>query len=110
MPEDRRAWSLQTLTQVAAGRPLTPHLTIQTRPGWTPGLSTIVIRNDGESDALLPAQLNLAEGCDMAEGAGLYTRIGNSLVQRGRTLLHPNMETRAGWQRCGEGKTPSAEN
>ncbi|WP_416211152.1 DUF3142 domain-containing protein [Nitrospirillum sp. BR 11828] len=72
--EDRRAWSLATWAAVARGDVPVGHLTAVTRPTTTPGLSTLVLVNEGAADAELPSGLDLPAGCPLGDGANGYAR------------------------------------
>ncbi|WP_186455659.1 DUF3142 domain-containing protein [Nitrospirillum pindoramense] len=104
--EDRRAWSLATWATVARGGIPVGHLTAVTRPTATPGLSTLVLVNDGAADAELPSGLDLPTACPLGDGANGYARdplapqTAPRLVRLSPGLLHPGDQRSVGWVRC----------
>jgi hypothetical protein len=100
---DRRAWSLRTLQAVIAGEPLAARLTasIETAPD---GAGDIVLANDGNLDAPLPALGVRAQRCLAADAAGGYRVRQDGQVWAfdppGDVALRAARSHRVGWLRC----------
>lgn len=104
--QDARAWSLPTWRAVVAGRPLDASLAAFFQPGATPGAMDIVLRNDGEVDARLPARIGLPVGCTIADGVNGYVLAyaeGRPFLRRDRDgWLRAHYQRPVGWARCGD--------
>lgn len=101
--DDTRAWSLATLKAVIRGEKLETHMSVSIRDGNAPGLSILSLSNDGTTDALLPARLELPTTCTAADGANGYrVREGESLalIRSDGATLHEKEQMVAGWARC----------
>jgi hypothetical protein len=106
--DDRRALSAVTLREVINGGTLRSSIDVVTRPGWTSGMSDILVVNKGEIDGILPTSVLLPDGCDLADGVGQYELDGARLKLRGNGpgLLRAHDAVLAGWMTCdriGEG-------
>ncbi len=113
LPDDQRAWSMQTLRHVIHGDAAAPRMVVRTIPGWTRDVADIVISNDGDADGMLPDALQLPPGCGFADGLGQYGRNSDRLTQRGAGggLLRAGDTVLAGWMRCnGKVQAYHAEN
>ncbi|TWB49536.1 DUF3142 domain-containing protein [Nitrospirillum viridazoti] len=110
--EDHRAWSLATWAAVARGQTPIGHIVAQAEATATPGLSSLVLVNDGTADAELPASLDLPAGCPLGDGANGYardplaTQATPRLVRLSPGLLPPGERRAAGWLRCPESPSP----
>jgi hypothetical protein len=106
--DDRRAWSLATWAAVARGETPTGHVTAVTEPTTTPGLSSLLLVNDGAADAELPAGLDLPAACPLGDGANGYARdpLAGRLVRLSTGLLPPGDRRTVGWLRCPESPSP----
>lgn len=103
---DTRAWSLPTWRAVIAGAKLEEALATFFQPGAAPGAADIVLRNDGETDARLPARIGLPAGCAVADGVNGYALAyaeGHPFLRRERDgWLRPHYQRAVGWARCGD--------
>lgn len=104
--QDARAWSLPTWRAVMAGVPLKEALAVFFQPGAAPGAQDLVLRNDGEVDARLPARIELPAGCTIADGVNGYAlayRQGRPFLRRERDgWLRAHYQRAIGWARCGD--------
>ena len=104
--QDERAWSLPTWRAVMAGVPLKETLAVFFQPGATPGAANVVLRNDGEVDARLPARIELPPGCTIADGVNGYAlayQQGRPFLRRERDgWLRAHYQRAIGWARCGD--------
>jgi hypothetical protein len=104
---DRRIWSLDTLSAVIHGAPLSPALAVAAHPSTTPGMQDVFLVNSGDTDAPLPAWIDLAPGCRLADGVNGYalvnssTRLSLARLQTG--LLPAHTRQVVGWMRCDVG-------
>jgi hypothetical protein len=100
---DRRAWSLRTLQAVIAGEPLSARLTasIATAPD---GAGDIVLTNEGNLDAPLPALGVRAQRCLAADAAGGYRARQDGQAWAfdppADSVLRAARSQRVGWLRC----------
>ena len=105
--QDARAWSLPTWRAVMAGAPLKEMLAVFFQPGAVPGAADVVLRNDGEVDAQLPARIELPAGCSIADGVNGYVlahQAGQPSLRRERDgWLRAHYQRAIGWARCGDG-------
>ncbi|GAA0703842.1 DUF3142 domain-containing protein [Dyella marensis] len=103
--QDARAWSLPTWHAVMAGAPLKEMLAVFFQPGGAPGAADVVLRNDGEVDARLPARIALPAACSIADGVNGYVldrRGGRPFLRRERDgWLRAHYQRAIGWARCG---------
>jgi hypothetical protein len=101
---DTQTWSLSTWRAVVRGDALATKIAIVTRPGATPGLTDIVLENEGDIDAPLPAALDLPRRCVLADGVNGYalkeSRAGISLQRLQTGLLYAHHAQAIGWMRC----------
>jgi hypothetical protein len=104
--QDARAWSLPTWRAVMAGAPLKEMLAVFFQPGAVPGAADVVLRNDGEVDAHLPAGIELPASCTIADGVNGYVLVrqpGQPLLRRERDgWLRAHYQRAIGWARCGD--------
>ena len=102
--EDARAWSLSTWHAVMRGLPLSSHLSVRAQPAAAAGAVDLLLRNDGDVDASLPATLSLPADCKLADGINGYVlvsdRNGWQLQRRQDGWLHAHRERVVGWARC----------
>jgi hypothetical protein len=70
---DVRAWSSSTWRAVVLGEPLHPRVEAVAGKSDTPGMSNIVLINQGEVDAELPERIDLPSSCAIADGINGYT-------------------------------------
>jgi hypothetical protein len=101
--DDRRSWSPATLRAVVLGQTPRPRIEVVVRPGWTGGMSDILLINTGEADGPLPRAVRLPAGCAAADGIGQYELDGSRLRHRGEGsgLLAAGASAAIGWMRCG---------
>ncbi|TWB19149.1 uncharacterized protein DUF3142 [Nitrospirillum bahiense] len=108
--EDRRAWSLATWAAVARGQTPIGHIVAQAEATATPGLSSLVLVNDGAADAEVPAGLDLPAACPLGDGANGYARDPLApqprLVRLSPGLLPPGEHRAVGWLRCPDSPSP----
>jgi len=101
---DVRAWSPETWRAVVTGKPLQRHIEAIAEKSDTPGMSNIVLINDGDTDAVLPARIDLPAACTIADGVNGYTldRTDSGLtIKREQDGLLPGHQRRLiGWMRC----------
>ncbi len=101
---DVRIWSASTLRAVVLGERLEPHLAVLARHGMAKGAYDIVLTNDGEVDAMLPAFIDLPGNCSAADGINGYTLntngAGISLVRLNIGYLFAHHDQTVGWARC----------
>jgi hypothetical protein len=101
---DRRTWSPETLFSVMAGKAPTASIAVETRPGFAAGALDIVLFNTGEADSTLPAEIDLPQGCKLADGVNGYTLAAisrrNFLERLQIGLLRAHDEAVIGWMRC----------
>ncbi len=72
MASDQRAWAWVTLEAVIRQQPLKTQLALTVQPSaQSAGLYDIVLKNDGNLDSPLPAQISM-NGKDCVAGDGLY--------------------------------------
>lgn len=108
--EDRRAWSLVTWAAVARGKTPIGHIVVRAEATATPGLSSLVLVNDGAADAEVPAGLDLPAACPLGDGANGYARDPLApqprLVRLSPGLLPPGERRAVGWLRCPDSPSP----
>jgi hypothetical protein len=101
---DIRAWSSETWRAVASGKPLHPDIEARAEKSDTPGMSDIVLINEGDTDATLPPRIDLPPACTIADGVNGYTldRTESGLtIKREQDGLLPGHRRRLiGWMRC----------
>jgi len=101
---DVRAWSPATWRAVVLGKPLHPRVEALAEKSDTPGMSNIVLINDGEVDAELPVRIDLPPSCAIADGINGYTlahRESGLSIERQQDGLIPGHRRRLiGWMRC----------
>jgi hypothetical protein len=86
------------------GQPLQPRIEAIAEKSDTPGMSNIVLVNEGDTDATLPARIDLPGACTIADGINGYTldRTDSGLtIKREQDGLLPGHRRRLiGWMRC----------
>ena len=100
---DRRGWSLPTLRAVIRGDEPESRAIVGVEPGKAPGLSLLVLRNHGPTDAVIPQSISLPEDCNMGDGAnGFSWQAGPrpALTHPPGALLRPDHHLALGWTRC----------
>lgn len=102
--EDVRAWSLPTWRAVVRGLPLSSRLSVQARAGTVAGALDVILRNDGNTDAALPASVRLPADCRLADGVNGYvlaTSVDGAILRKQQDAwLPPRHERVIGWARC----------
>jgi len=102
--EDVRAWSLPTWRAVVGGLPLSSRLSVRVRAGTVAGTLDVILRNDGDTDAALPATVRLPADCRLADGVNGYvlaTSTDGSVLRKQQDVwLPPRRERAVGWVRC----------
>jgi hypothetical protein len=103
--QDTRAWSMATWLAVLRDQPLRSALVATTQLGPTPGTLDVLLRNPGELDAPLPAQVTLPSRCTLADGVNGYALRAShdtmSLQRLQPGLLQAHRQRIIGWARCG---------
>ncbi len=101
---DIRAWSPETWRAVVLGKPLRSRIEALAEKSDTPGMSNIVLVNQGEVDGLLPPRIDLPPSCTIADGINGYTldheESGLSIERQQDGLLASHQRRRIGWMRC----------
>jgi hypothetical protein len=101
---DIRAWSSETWRAVVLGKPLHRRIEAIAEKSDTPGMSDIVLINEGDTDATLPPRIDLPASCTNADGVNGYTldRTESRLtIKREQDGLLPGHRRRLiGWMRC----------
>jgi len=101
---DIRAWSPETWRTVVLGKPLQTHIEARAEKSNTPGMSDIVLINQGESDGGLPPRIDLTPSCTVADGINGHTlkhRESGFSIERQQAGLLPGHQRRLiGWMRC----------
>lgn len=101
---DERTWSLATWQAVMRGMRPTASATVVLRASSTPGMSDVVLENAFQTDAMLPARIELPKTCSEADGANGYsldeTGPGLALMRAQKGLLHGHYSRLIGWARC----------
>ena len=69
---DIRAWSPETWRAVILGKPLRSRIEALVEKSDTPGMSNIVLINQGEVDGVLPPRIDLPPSCAIADGINGY--------------------------------------
>jgi uncharacterized protein DUF3142 len=101
---DIRAWSSETWRAVVLGKPLKSRIVAHTEKSDTPGMSNIVLVNQGEVDGVLPPRIDLPPSCTIADGINGYTlahsQSGLSIERQQDGLLPGHQRRLIGWMRC----------
>jgi hypothetical protein len=101
---DIRAWSLETWRAVVLGKPLQSRIEALAEKSDTPGMSNIVLINQGEVDGVLPARIDLPPSCTIADGINGYVldhgESGLSIGRQQDGLLPGHQRRLIGWMRC----------
>ena len=101
---DLRAWSPETWRAVVMGKPLQSRIEALAENSDTPGMSNIVLVNQGEVDGVLPPRIDLPLLCTMADGINGYTlahsQSGLSIERQQDGLLPGHQRRLIGWMRC----------
>jgi hypothetical protein len=101
---DIRAWSPETWRAVVLGKPLQPHIEALAESSDTPGMSNIVLVNQGDVDGVLPPRIDLSASCTIADGINGYTlahsQSGLSIERQQDGLLAGHQRRLIGWMRC----------
>ena len=101
---DIRAWSPETWRAVVLGRPLQSRIEALAEKSATPGMSNIVLANQGEVDGVLPTRIDLPPSCTIADGINGYVldhgESGLSIEREQDGLLPGHQRRLIGWMRC----------
>jgi len=101
---DVRAWSPETWRAVVTGEPLQPRIEARAEKSDTPGMSNIVLINEGDTDGTLPARIDLPRACTIADGVNGYrldrTDSGLTIKREQDGLLPGHRRRLIGWMRC----------
>jgi Protein of unknown function (DUF3142) len=101
---DIRAWSPKTWRAVVLGKPLRSRIEALAERSDTPGMSNIVLINQGEVDGGLPRTIDLPASCTIADGINGYTlahsQSGLSIERQQDGLLPGHQRRLIGWMRC----------
>ena len=101
---DVRAWSPETWRAVVLGKPLQPRIEALAERSDTPGMSNILLVNQGEVDGVLPARIDLPPSCTIADGINGYAldhgESGLSIERQQDGLLPGHQRRLIGWMRC----------
>jgi hypothetical protein len=101
---DIRAWSPETWRAVVLGKPLQSRIEALAEKSDTPGMSNIVLINQGEVDAVLPTRIDLPPSCTIADGINGYAldhgESGFSIERQQDGLLPGHQRRLIGWMRC----------
>ncbi len=99
--DDVRAWSPATWRAVVRGDPVVPTVRVAMRAGETPGTRDMVVENNGDIDAPLPASLVLPSACAAADGLNGYALEDGGRLRRAQAgLLRAHQSLAVGWTRC----------
>jgi hypothetical protein len=99
--DDVRAWSPTTWRAVVRGESVAPAIRTVVRAGDTPGTSDMVVENDGDIDAPLPASVTLPSVCAAADGLNGYALADGGRLRRAQAgLLRAHQTLVVGWTRC----------
>jgi Protein of unknown function (DUF3142) len=101
---DIRARSPETWRAVVLGKPLKSCIVAHAEKSDTPGMSNIVLVNQGEVDGVLPPRIDLPPSCAIADGINGYTlahsQSGLSIERQQDGLLPGHQRRLIGWMRC----------
>jgi hypothetical protein len=101
---DIRAWSPETWRAVVLGKPLQSRIEAHAEKSDTPGMSNIVLINQGEVDGVLPPRIDLPPSCTIADGINGYAldhgESGLSIERQQDGLLPGHQRRLIGWMRC----------
>ena len=101
---DIRAWSPETWRAVVLGKPLQSRIEALAEKSNTPGMSNIVLINQGEVDGVLPTRIDLPPSCTIADGINGYAldhgESGLSIERQQDGLLPGHQRRLIGWMRC----------
>ncbi len=101
---DVRAWSPETWRAVVLGKPLQSRIEALAEKSDTPGMSNIVLLNQGEVDGVLPTRIDLPPSCTIADGINGYAldhgETGLSIERQQDGLLPGHQRRLIGWMRC----------
>jgi hypothetical protein len=101
---DIRAWSPETWRAVVMGKPLQSRIEALAEKSDTPGMSNIVLINQGEVDGVLPTRIDLPPSCTIADGINGYAldhgESGLSIERQQDGLLPGHQRRLIGWMRC----------
>ncbi len=101
---DIRAWSPETWRAVVLGKPLQSRIEALAEKSDTPGMSNIVLINQGEVDGVLPTRIDLPPSCTIADGINGYAldhgETGLSIARQQEGLLPGHQRRLIGWMRC----------
>lgn len=99
---DTRAWSLETWRAVVTDRLVRARVSATLVPAEQPDLWSVVLSNDGEMDAQLPAQVRLDPACQAADGANGFRLAADhrALESNGNGRLRAKTKRTIGWARC----------
>jgi hypothetical protein len=89
---------------VVLGKPLQSRIEALAEKSDTPGMSNIVLINQGEVDAVLPTRIDLPPSCTIADGINGYAldhgESGFSIERQQDGLLPGHQRRLIGWMRC----------
>ena len=101
---DIRAWSPETWRTVVLGKPLEPRIEALAEKSDTPGMSNIVLVNQGDVQGVLPPRIDLPPSCTIADGINGYAldhgESGFSIERQQDGLLAGHQRRLIGWMRC----------
>ena len=101
---DVRAWSPATWRAVVLGKPLKPRVEAIVEKSTIPGMSNIVLINNGDVDGGSPRTIDLPASCTIADGINGYTlahsESGLSIEREQDGLLPGHRRRLIGWMRC----------
>jgi hypothetical protein len=101
---DIRAWSPETWRAVVLGKPLQSRIEALAEKSDTPGMSNIILINQGEVDGVLPTRIDLPPSCTIADGINGYAldhgESGLSIERQQDGLLPGHQRRLIGWMRC----------
>jgi hypothetical protein len=101
---DQRTWSLATLAAAMRGVVPASQMEASLRPGGVSGAFDIVLANDGEIDAPLPARVDVTPDCAFSDGVNGFTlahETGHLSLRRLQIgMLRAHHEQIIGWTRC----------
>ncbi len=99
--DDVRTWSPATWRAVVRGDPVVPTIRMVIRAGGTPGASDILLENDGDIDAPVPASVLLPQACAAADGLNGYVLEDGGRLRRAQAgVLRAHQALAVGWTRC----------
>lgn len=103
--QDKRIWSMNTWLAVIRGDTLDSTINVFLEPSETQmNFYRIIIRNDGLTDAIMPAKIHIPQSCTYADSLLGYTVAIQDkqmyFLQLDTGLLRPEQQREAGWANC----------